>query len=328
MNERRGLACYFMNLLDAYKKMLLIRIAEEELAKHYLENKIMSFVHFYVGQEAVAVGVCDALQKEDRAMGNHRSHGHYLAKGGDLKRMICELLGKEEGCCHGKGGSMHMIDKTVNFIGSTPILGSVVPLANGSAFEQKYTKSKNVTAVFCGDGAFEEGVVYETLNLAALFKLPLLLVVENNLYSVNSKLKDRRSSGHDVEKIVTGFGVKYVKADGNDFEDVFNKVTGLVGSMRRGEGPAVLECHTYRHMAHSAPIFDDTAGYREEDVLEKRLEKDPLKRLKECLLDEGATQTEFSAAEADIRIFVKENLSYAITAPYPAKENVGTKIYA
>src|SRR3989344_2720 len=166
------------DFLGAYKRMLSIRIAEEEIAKFYLENKVMSFVHFYVGQEAVAVGVCDALSKEDRAMGNHRSHGHYLAKGGDLKRMICELFGKAEGCCHGKGGSMHMIDKSVNFIGSTPILGSVVPLANGSAFEQKYSKKKSVTAVFFGDGAFEEGIVYETLNLAALFKLPLLLVLE------------------------------------------------------------------------------------------------------------------------------------------------------
>jgi len=267
-------------LFEAYKKMLLIRVAEEHIAQYYLENKIMSFVHFYVGQEAVAVGVIQALEKEDRVMGNHRSHGHYLAKGGDLKRMVCELLGRENGLAKGKGGSMHMIDRSVNFVGSTPILGSVVPLANGSAFEQKYSKRDSITSVFCGDGAFEEGVVYETLNLAALFKLPLLLVVENNLYSVNSKIKDRRSAEHHVEKIVEGFGVKYVKADGNDFEDVHAKATAAIESIRAGKGPVVLECITFRHMAHSAPLFDDAQGYREEDLFDTRVEKDSLKRLK------------------------------------------------
>lgn len=316
------------DLKSAYQKMLLIRIAEEEIAKYYLENKVMSFVHFYVGQEAVAVGVSHALSPEDRAMGNHRSHGHYLAKGGDLKRMVCELLGKEEGCCHGKGGSMHMIDLSVHFTGSTPILGSIVPLANGSAFEQMYSKKKTVTAVFFGDGAFEEGVVYETLNLAALFKLPLLLVVENNLYSVNSKLKDRRSAAHSVEKIVTGFGVRYVAADGNDFEDVHGKAKTLVASMREGAGPAVLECFTYRHMAHSAPIFDDTAGYREEDVLEKRLEKDSLKRMRASLLRAGVSEEDLAKAESDTRAYARECIAYAVAAPYPAKEKLYTDLYA
>jgi len=158
-----------VDLLQAYKKMFLIRTVEEEIAALYLKEKIMSFVHFYVGQEAVAVGVCDALGANDKVLGNHRSHGHYLAKGGDLKRMVCELLGKEAGLAHGKGGSMHMMDKSVNFTGTTPILGSVVPLACGTAFAQKYQKTGGIAVAFFGDGAFEEGVVYETLNLAALF---------------------------------------------------------------------------------------------------------------------------------------------------------------
>ncbi len=315
-------------LLEAYKKMFLIRVAEELIAKHYLENKIMSFVHFYVGQEAVAVGVCDALRNADRAMGNHRSHGHYLAKGGDLKRMMCELLGKADGCAKGKGGSMHMIDTSVNFIGSTPILGSIVPLANGSAFEQRYSKKKNVTVAFFGDGAFEEGVVYETLNLAALFKLPLLLVVENNLYSVNSKLKDRRSDSHHTEKIVTGFGVTYVKADGNDYEDVAKKSERLVASIRKGKGPAVLECITYRHMAHSAPIFDDAQGYREEDVLEVRLKKDSMKKLRATLLRQGVSEKSIQRAEDALRTFAAQSMEYAIAAPYPAKEELYTDMYA
>lgn len=305
--------------------MVLIRIAEEEIAKFYFENKIMSFVHFYVGQEAVAVGVCEALGVHDRIFGNHRSHGHYLARGGDLKRMICELLGKEGGLAHGKGGSMHMIDRSVNFVGSTPILGSAVPLACGSAFEQKYNKKKSVTAVFFGDGAFEEGVVCETLNLSALFKLPLLFVVENNLFAVNTKISDRRSPDHDVERIVTGFGVKYIKADGNDLEDVLNKARQLVPGVRSGV-PAVLECVAYRHMAHSAPIFDESV--REEDILEKRKERDSIKKIKDILLRNGASEKQLKKIEDNTKRYVLENIQFAKDSEYPRKETLYTDVYA
>ncbi len=306
--------------------MLLIRTAEQEIADLYMKNKIMSFVHFYVGQEAVAVGVCDALKKEDRILGNHRSHGHYLAKGGDLKKMVCELLGKEDGLAKGKGGSMHMIDKSVGFVGSTPILGSVTPLAAGAAFEQKYNKNGGVSVGFIGDGASEEGVVYETLNLAALLKLPFLLVVENNLHSVNTRLHERRGEGHSVEKIVTGFGVKYLKADGNDYQDVFDKAKSLIDDVRKGDGPAVLECITYRHMAHSAPIFDE--AYREEDVLEKRQEKDSIKKLRTTLIESGVAEKDLSKAEEDARAIVSESIQFALDAKYPPKESLYTNLYA
>ncbi len=308
--------------------MLLIRIAEEEIAALYLKNKIMSFVHFYVGQEAVAVGVSDNLHLEDRAMGNHRSHGHYLAKGGNLRAMICELLGKEKGSSHGKGGSMHMIDKAVNFTGSTPILGSIVPLAAGSAFEQKYHRRDSITAVYFGDGASEEGVVYEVLNLAALFGLPILFVIENNLYSVNSKLRDRRSADYSVEKIVSGLGVKYLKANGNDYEDVHAQAGTLIKSIRAGHGPSLLECITFRHMAHSAPIMDDAQGYREEDVLEKRLQEDPIKKVKTKLLSQGIKEEELAVLEKEIRAQVSSDIQFAISAPYPAKESLYTDLYA
>ena len=312
-------------LLEAYKKMFLIRTAEQELAAVYLKNKIMSFVHFYIGQEAVAVGVCDALAKDDKVLGNHRSHGHYLAKGGDLKRMISELLGKDNGCAHGKGGSMHMIDKSVNFVGSTPILASVVPLACGTAFEQKYNNKKDVSVAFLGDGAFEEGIVYETLNLAALFKLPLLIVVENNLFSTNSKLKDRRSDAHHVESIVTGFGVAYAKADGNDYEDVLGKAQRLVADVRKGK-PAVLECMTYRHMAHSGPLFEE--GYREDDNAENRLEKDPLKKVRQAIIDTGIPEKEITDAEDEIKKNVLESIEFAFNSPYPQKDTLYTDLYA
>ncbi len=292
----------------------------------YMRDKIMSFVHFYVGQEAVAVGVCDALKKEDKVLGNHRSHGHYLAKGGDLKKMLCELLGKQNGSSKGKGGSMHMIDKSVNFVGTTPILGSITPIAAGAAFEQKYNKKSGISVGFIGDGASEEGVVNETLNLAALFKLPFLLVIENNLYSVNTRIHERRGDGHSVEKIVSGFGVRYLKADGNDYADVFEKAKKLTDEIRATGGPAVLECITYRHMAHSAPIFDE--GCREVDVLEERLEKDCIKNMKQSLLKNGVSEKELLEVENAILEEVKTSIQFAVDSEFPIKESLYTNLYA
>ncbi|MFA6601793.1 MAG: thiamine pyrophosphate-dependent dehydrogenase E1 component subunit alpha [Candidatus Paceibacterota bacterium] len=312
--------------LEAYKKMVLIRTAEEELVALYLKEKIMSFVHFYVGEEAVAVGVCDALHKDDRVLGNHRSHGHYLAKGGNLDRMILELLGKEGGCANGMGGSMHMIDKSVNFVGSTPILGSITPIASGSAFEQKYEKKKGITVGFIGDGASEEGVVYETLNLAALLRLPFLLVIENNLHSVNTRLHERRGKNHSTEKVATGLDVMYEKADGNDYADVYQKAKKLVDKIKSGQGPAVLECLTYRHMAHSAPIFDE--NYREEDTLENRSAKDSLKKLRQSLLERGASEKSLARIETEAREKVLASIKSAQAAPYPPKENLYLNLYA
>lgn len=313
--------------LEAFKRMLLVRIAEEEIANLYLREKIMSFVHFYVGQEAVAVGVSDALRSTDRALGNHRSHGHYLAKGGKLRPMLCELLGKAEGSSRGKGGSMHMIDRSAGFTGSTPILGSIVPIAAGSAFAQRYETDGGVTVAYVGDGASEEGGVYETMNLAALFKLPLLIIVENNLYSVNSKLLDRRSKDYSVEGVVRSIGLAYEKADGNDYDDVHAKATKLLEEVRNGL-PAVLECVAFRHMAHSAPIFDDAQGYREEDALERRLAEDCLKRMQDRLLAEGESEESLSQLVNETRAYVLEEIAYAVAAPYPAVETLHTDLYA
>lgn len=313
--------------LEAFKQMVLLRVAEEELAKLFLRDKIMSFVHFYVGQEAVAVGVSSALNPNDRALGNHRSHGHYLAKGGSLRRMICEILGKAEGFARGKGGSMHMIAREKGFTGSTPILGSITSIAAGSAFAQKQTPSKNVTVAYIGDGASEEGGFYETLNLAALFKLPLLIVVENNLYAVNSKLLDRRSSGYRAENIVRGFGAAYAKADGNNYDDVHAKANELLAVVRQGQ-PAVLECIVYRHMAHSAPLFDDAQGYREEDVLDRRLDQDCLKLLKERLLEDGVSEELLLQVIDQVRAFVIEEIDYALSAPYPDPKELHNDLYA
>ena len=313
-------------MIKAYKQMFLIRKLEESLVKYYFDNKIMSFVHFYVGQEAVAVGVCENLKHNDNVLGNHRSHGHYLAKGGDPNRMVAELLGKVTGCCRGKGGSMHMIDKSVNFIGSTPILGSVAPISAGSALTQKLTNSDNITVSFFGDGASEEGVVYETINFASLFKLPLLLVVENNLYSVMSKLNDRRSEKHDLEKIVTGFGAKYYKANGNDFFDVYDKTKLAIENIKEHKQPVVLECVVFRHMAHSAPICDDKIGYRELDKPENREKEDSVKNLRIELLKEFS-ELDIILVEDEVNLQVKSAMDFGVNSPYPEHEELYKDVY-
>ncbi|MCR4275767.1 MAG: thiamine pyrophosphate-dependent dehydrogenase E1 component subunit alpha [Candidatus Parcubacteria bacterium] len=313
--------------LEAYKRMLLVRVAEEELVKLYLDQKIFSMVHFYVGQEAVAVGVCSQLSSEDKVLSTHRSHGHYLAKGGNLRRMVCELLGRGNGVARGKGGSMHMIDTSVNFVGSTPLLGSAVPLAAGVAFEKKYNKQKGVAVGFMGDGASEEGVVYETYNLAALYKLPVLLVIENNSWSVNSNITDRRGEKYDIKTITKGFGLSYLRADGNDFRDVSKKAATLLKGVRAGEGPAVLECMTYRHMAHSTPLMDDKHGLRRKDTLDERLKRDSVKLMKKYLLADGVAEKKLQKVEDEIHTEVREAIEFAKSSPYPAKKEMYTDIF-
>jgi pyruvate dehydrogenase E1 component alpha subunit len=313
-------------LLAAYKRMLLIRRMEEALIDYYFKNKVMSFVHFYVGQEAVAVGVCDALSPGDKVLGNHRSHGHYLAKGGDPGRMVAELLGRSTGCCGGNGGSMHMIDKSVNFIGSTPILGSVAPISAGSALTQKLKKSPHITASFFGDGASEEGVVYETLNFAALFKLPLLLVVENNLYSVMSKLHDRRSADHDLGKIARGFGMQYLRADGNDYLDVSRKAKSLVAGIKADQKPALLECITFRHMAHSAPICDDKIGYREIDTPENRTREDSVLKLEKIIVGLGG-EADLKSIQTEVEAVVSRAMEFGVESPYPEQSEIFKHVY-
>lgn len=222
---------------------------------------------------------------------------------------------------------MHMIDKSVNFVGSTPLLGSAIPLAAGVAFEEKYNKKQGVAVGFMGDGASEEGVVYETYNLAALYNLPLLLVIENNSWSVTSNIEERRGKNYDIGVIAKGFGLPYLRADGNNYKDVAHKAATLLEGIRAGKGPAILECMTYRHMAHSTPLMDDKQGLRRADTLEKRQEHDSVKRLKRELISEGVDERMLNDAEEKIRAEVREAIAFAKTSPYPQKEEMFTDVF-
>jgi len=305
-------------LLHAYREMLRIRLVEERLVKEYLEKNIRSFVHFYIGQEAIAVGICLHLTQKDYAFGTHRCHGHYLAKGGDLKRMIAELYGKATGCSGGHGGSMHLIDTRVGYMGSISILSSLTSIATGMAFSQKKYKWKNKTIAFVGDGAADEGSFYESINLAALMKVPIIFVVENNLYAGMSDRNARHPKSYNMGDIVKGLGGIHYLIDGNDVEHVYISMQHALKRMKETEKPIVLECATYRHMAHSAPIFDDKLGYRKIDDLKTRQEACPLKKF----TDKYFISPEiFEVIKSELLIEIEEAIRFAEESEVP---NVAT----
>jgi TPP-dependent pyruvate/acetoin dehydrogenase alpha subunit len=315
------------DLLEVYGNMFFLRTAEEKIAEYYFYNKIFSFVHFYIGQEAVAVGVSKHLKQEDRVFGNHRSHGHFLAKGGDLGSMYAEMLGKVSGCARGKGGSMHMLDKTIGFMGSTPILGSAVPIATGSAFQQKLMQESGITIVYLGDGAAEEGIFYESLNFAALHSLPIVIVLEDNLYSVNSDNSVRKSSNFNYGKIAEGFGIQYLRGDGNDIHDVLKVSEIAIESARTNSKPTLLHLVTFRHMAHSAPIRDDKSGYRVIDTEEKRVASDSLLNLRIEIV-EKFEESVLTELEGNLRKKVEQALNFAIQSDPPNEYEMVHGVYA
>lgn len=306
-------------LMTAYSQMLRIRLIEEHLVMEYLDKNIRSFVHFYIGQEAIAVGVCMNLTKKDYVVGTHRCHGHYLAKGGDLKAMVAELYGKATGCSGGRGGSMHLIDLSVGYMGSISILASLTSIATGMAFSQKKYKWKNITIAFVGDGAADEGGFYESINLAALMKAPIIFVVENNLYAGMSDEAARHPKKYNLEKIVEGLGAKYYYTNGNDIEEIYEKVQAAKKNL-----PAVLECQTYRHMAHSGPCFDDKEGHRKVDDRKTRLAACPLKKF----TDQYFIDPLISAViKSEIIQEIKEAIRFAEESPMPDPEDITKGVY-
>lgn len=246
----------------AVKMIVKIRTAEEFIAKKFFEEKIFSFLHLTIGQEASAVGVASALEIDDIMLGNHRSHGHYLAKGGDLPKMIYEVFGDQRGCCGGYGGSMHMLDRDVGFNGSTPILGSIPPIAVGQSFSCKVKKLNNVTVAFLGDGAAEEGIFMESINLAANKKCNIIFVIEDNKYSVASKMLDRKSEDYDHKKLFEGLGAFYIRENGQNILNTYKAALNARKTALTGK-PVVLHLDLIRRHGHSGPMKEiDHAEYR------------------------------------------------------------------
>lgn len=260
-----------------FESMLRIRLVEESIANKYSEQKMRCPTHLSIGQEAIAVGVCANLTSQDQVLSTHRAHAHYLAKGGCLNSMMAEIYGKASGCSKGMGGSMHLIDTSVGFMGSTAIVANTIPVAVGLALEKKLTRKKSIACVFFGDGATEEGAFYESVNFAIIHSLPILFICENNLYSVYSGLEVRQPMDRKIYKMVRSMGISAQHANGNDVEEVARKVKHAKTMILKSGGPQFLEFDTYRWREHCGPNFDNNIGYREESEFLKWKKKDPLK---------------------------------------------------
>lgn len=260
-----------------FESMLRIRLVEESIANKYSEQKMRCPTHLSIGQEAIAVGVCANLTSQDQVLSTHRAHAHYLAKGGCLNSMMAEIYGKASGCSKGMGGSMHLIDTSVGFMGSTAIVGNTIPVAVGLALEKKLTRKKSIACVFFGDGATEEGAFYESVNFAIIHSLPILFICENNLYSVYSGLEVRQPVDRKIYNMVRAMGISAQHGNGNDVEEVARKVKHAKTMILKSEGPQFLEFDTYRWREHCGPNFDNNIGYREESEFLKWKKKDPLK---------------------------------------------------
>ena len=315
-------------LQELYYQMLRIRMIEEKIAALYPEQEMRCPVHLSIGQEAVAAGVCASLSRDDYVLSSHRSHAHYLAKGGDLKAMMAEIYGKATGCSKGRGGSMHLVDLSAGFLGATPIVGSTIPIAVGTAFGSVMRGEQRVTAVFFGDGATEEGVLHESLNFAVLKTLPVVFVCENNLYSVYSPLSVRQPEGRNIISLIRGHGMESYQGDGNNVVDVYGIAERAVHKARQGGGPTFLEFATYRWREHCGPNYDNDLGYRTESEFLEWKKRDPIKTFNERLLRDGILcNQDIDAVAKKVEAEIDEAVVFAKNSPFPAGELLLEHIY-
>ncbi len=308
-------------LKSLYRKMQTIRLCEERFVEPINERKIIGPVHLYTGEEAVAAGVCANLGKKDMIFGTHRSHGHYLAKGGDLPKLVCEVFCRENGCSKGRGGSMHVIDPEQGMIGAAPIVGGTISLALGAALASSVRKDQAVTVSFFGDGASGEGVLWEAVNFAAVKKLPIIFVCENNLYSTHMAIDEIRAS-RDIYQTAQSYGVAAEKIDGNNVLEVYETVKRATELCRNGNGPFFLEALTYRMRGHVGP--DDNVQGTHTDIrpaseIEEWREKDPIKRLEKLLLANNEEQ-ELRKITAEVTAEIDRAFAAAYSSLRPAGE--------
>lgn len=309
-----------LDLLRAFKDLLLLRLCEETLASRYHEQEMRTPTHFGTGQEAVAVGVCHALGKEDVVYSHHRSHNHYLARGGNLYRLAAELYGREEGCSRGRGGSVHLTARDQGFVISSAILGQTVATATGSALAFAMDGLPRVAIAFFGDATLEEGGFYESINFSAIRRLPVLYVCENNLYSTESPASVRQAPESDLCGRVRSFGLKAERVDGNDVAAVHAATRRAHDLCLSGQGPVFLECMTYRWREHVGPQFDHEMGrtYRPLSELESWMGRCPVRRAAAQILREGlASAEQIDAMQSEVAAQVAADVERARGAPWP-----------
>jgi pyruvate dehydrogenase E1 component alpha subunit len=312
-----------------FENLLRIRTIEDAIAKKYSEQKMRCPVHLSIGQEAIAVGVCSNLSKNDKVFTAHRSHAHYLAKGGSLKKMIAELYGKFTGCAKGKGGSMHLIDINYGILGAVPIVGSTIPIGVGAAWAEKLKNSKNIVVIFFGDGATEEGVFQESLDYASLRKLPVLFVCENNRYSVYSGIEKRQSKNRSILKLAKSLGIEGFHLDGNDLIKIYKKSQELINKIKKKQQPFFLLLDTFRHLEHCGPNNDDNLNYRPKKYINYWLKKCPVNSFQKYLLKKNILKIDgIFKLKKKIDNEIKKSFLFADNSSYPSKNQLYKDIYA
>jgi pyruvate dehydrogenase E1 component alpha subunit len=312
-------------LAQMYRKMLEIRCFEEKVFELYGQNLVPGTIHLYAGEEAVAVGVCSSLRKDDYITSTHRGHGHCIAKGAELKRTMAEILGKKTGYCKGKGGSMHIADFSVGMLGATAVVGAGLPIAVGAGLSAKLRKTDQVVTCFFGEGASNQGTFHESINMASAWSLPVIFICENNLYAMGTR-QSRIMNIENIADRAVAYGIPGVMADGNDVLAVFEASQKAVDRARGGDGPTLIECKTYRHRGHSRV---DPAKYRPKEEVEQWLARDPLKRFKGVLLqNSGFSQSEVQEIEEKVAADIEDAVKFAVQSPYPAPEEALEDVYA
>src|SRR5262245_3884426 len=314
-------------LVEMYRQMVAIRLFEERVNDLYTRALMPGLAHLYIGEEAVAVGVCSALRRDDYITSTHRGHGHCLAKGAAPDRMFAELLGKRAGYCKGKGGSMHIADPETGNLGANAIVGGSAALATGAAFSSKYLQQDRVVVCFFGEGALGQGVLYESMNLAQLWTLPVIYVCENNLYNEYTHFTE--TTAGDIMSRATAFGLASASVDGQDVRAVYAVVAPLVERARRGEGPAFVLTNTYRFRGHH--VGDVSREYYRAKEEEQRwmAERDPIATLATHMVDSGlADRDALERIDAELAAEMDRAVRWAMDAPYPAENEVAEDVYA
>ncbi len=311
-------------MIEMYRKMLQIRRFEERAFELYSQNLIPGTIHTYIGEEAVAVGVCSNLRKDDYITSTHRGHGHCIAKGARLDRIMAEIFGKETGYCKGKGGSMHIADFSVGMLGATGVVGAGYPIAVGAGLSAKLRGTDQVVACFFGDGASNQGTFHEGINLAAVWKLPVVFVCENNLYGMGTYVS-RVMLIKDIADRAVGYGIPGVVVDGNDVLAVYETAGEAVRRAREGKGPTLMECKTYRHKGHARL---DPATYRPPQEVDEWLKRDPIPRFRSKLLEEKIiTVEEAQRIEREVVEEIEAAVKFASESPFPRPEEALEDIY-
>jgi TPP-dependent pyruvate/acetoin dehydrogenase alpha subunit len=309
---------------EMYKTMLRIRRFEENVSKLYAKGKIPGFVHLYIGEEAVATGVCACLDPTDYITSTHRGHGHLIAKGGDLNKMMAELYGKKTGYCNGKGGSMHIADLSIGILGANGIVSGGLPISVGAAYGLRILKKDNVVVSFFGDGASNEGNFHESMNAASAFRLPLVFVCENNHFGVSTRI-DRITNNCDLAKRAEGYGMKGICVDGTDVLKVYEAAQDAVERARKESLPAFIVADTFRHHGH---FEGENVTYWDKNELAAWKEKDPIVRLrKELTAQFGISEDSIKKAENDIEAEIGSAIKFAEESEYPAAEDALKSLY-